>query len=405
MSNRKKQSQKPLFKKKSGIPSAVKNVVLVIVLICVGFLIGKLGVGLLAEPDVVADTKTPIEKEPTVTTSQTQKTSESVTTTPDDPEFEDTKATTPPEIEYNGILSVSFIGSEDHEKTLAEAIGYAKNNNYVGICVELLSNGGTLYYSTENEKAINAGTVFDNALSLSEIADAITSEELLAYAKVSLLSDHIVSWYDKSCAYMFEDSSSRWLDNKASKGGRPWISPFSESSKEYIGSILKEISNADFAGVIATDIEFPPFRNSDLNYIGDIVKTSERYMALCDFTNSVRDAFGLAKSFGISVSAKDVILGEAEILTEPMALSTKTVYIRYDSEEIGEKLMKEDSTAISFAGLSEYHKIKSVFKNVQSALSQYDIEIIPEIVSDSPDELLNALSELGFERSKIVVIK
>lgn len=390
---------KPLFRKKNQPNPVVKTLLLIILLIAlvaVGFMLGEPLLGLFEREAPLVVNNDPEEEITDISETET-------TTTPITTEEEVTTAPPEPEVPKNGMLRLSFVGSEDFSNSLDEAILYALENNYQSILVELVADGGTVYFTTENKLALSAEAVASGALSLSDIYIKITDAGLVPYAEISALTDHIASWLDRSICYLFEDSSSKWLDNSASKGGKPWISAFSQSARDYIAAFVTEISNAGFAGVVASDVVFPPFRSTDLNYIGASVKSSDRYIALAEFAGSMNEALGAAKSFAIAVDAKDIILGKAEVLTDTSLLTSKTIYVHFNSAEIGEKLVRDDGTAVSFAGLSDYHKIKTVFNLVRSALSDKDIVIVPSIESSQPESLIAALVELGYEQDSILV--
>ncbi len=400
MSTRRK--NQPLFRKKNQPGPVLKTLLLILLLIAlvvVGFLLGEPLLNLFEGGKTPTVNPSP---EPEVTDpAETE-----ITTTPTTTEEEVTTTLPPePEVPQNGMLRLSFVQSNDFAATLNNAISYACDNGYQSILVELVADGGMVYFTTANELAINCEAVASGALSLNEIYSAITQAGLTPYAEISALTDHIVSWVDRSICYLFEDSTSKWLDNSAAKGGKPWISPFSQSAKDYIGSFVTEISNAGFAGVIANDVIFPPFRNSDLNYIGPSVKSPQRYTALAEFANSVHQTLGSAKSFAIMVDAKSIINGSAEVLADTSLLTSKTVYVYFNSSEIGDKIVRGDGTAVSFAGLSDYHKVKTVFKHVNEALKDKDVVIIPAIESAEPERLIIALTEMGYDQSDILVSK
>ncbi len=395
MSTRRK--NQPLFKKKNQAGPFLKTLLLILLLIAlvvVGFLLGEPLLSLFEG-----------EKTPAVTPSPEQE-----TTTPTEPEVTTTPTvsqppvttTAPPEPEIikNGMLSFSFANSTDYRADLNSAISRAIDNNYQSLLIELVGDGGVVYFTTQNKLADTSNAIAEGALSLNEICSAINEAGLIPYAEISALTDHIASWVDRSICYLFEDGTSKWLDNSAAKGGKPWISPFSDSAKEYISSFIAEISDAGFAGVVAGDIIFPPFRNTDLNYIGSSVKSADRYTALAEFANSMHQTLGSAKSFAIAVSAREIISGNAEVLTDPSLLNSKTVYIVLDFVEIGDKIIRKDGTAVSFAGLSNYHKTKTVFKHINEALKDSDLVILP-YVCQNDEQIIKALCELGYERSDI----
>ena len=298
------------------------------------------------------------------------------------------------------ILTVTIptgAGSEDYIRSRAE---YAKVNGYYGISLELLAVGGSVKYQTANERAISSNAVSAGAIAdLKTAADIISGEGLVPYARVSALSDHIVSW-DKSICYLFENSTSTWLDNDIDSGGKPWMSVFSETAREYICSIVKEISDAGFSGIIAGELEFPPFRNSDLNYVGASVKSADRYKGLQDFSNAMQDSFGTAKTYAIEVDAQDIVSGRAEILSNPDSLDAQIVYVKYDSSAVGLRIVKTDETEISYSGLSEEDKLTVVMKSVADELLASGKTVIPAVTDEA---LVPQLVAMGYDEQMILI--
>ena len=200
--------------------------------------------------------------------------------------------------------------------------------------------------------------------------------------------------------YLFENSTSTWLDNSVSAGGKSWITPFSDSSKEYISGFVSEISDAGFAGIIAGELIFPPFRRSDLEYVGASVQSPTRYTALAEFSNSIQATLGEAKSYAIEVDALDILRGNDEVLNDPSLLNCNTVYVRYSSSEIGVRVEITDETEISYEGLSENDKLKAVFKNVSEAFADSGKTVIPAVEEQSQADLLVSM---GYDGKLIVI--
>lgn len=367
MRKRKINSKKPMFKKRRSPAHTALNVILVVILLAaiafLGYSVGKPIMEYLGERE---DKHTPaIEPEPTSdtpanSTKKTEQTSETTAAT-DEPE---------PEVPVKkGILFVSMPSTKSYDEWLDEWIDYAAQGDYYGIALELVADGGGIRYTTQNTLAVSSGAITPNGLSdLKAAADRISEAGLLPYARVSLLSDHIASWFDKSVCYLFENSTSTWLDDSVANGGRPWISAFSENARAYMSSLVTEISQAGFAGIIAGEIEFPPFRNSDLNYIGQTVKNADRYLALAEFSNAVQDALGSAKSYAVEIDAQDIISGRAELIKALSSLNAQTVYVRYDSQAVGLRIEKSDNTAASYEGLSENDKMTVVMRSVREII-------------------------------------
>ena len=396
---RKTTRYKPMFKRKRSPAKTALNAVLVIALLLgiafLGYSVGKPIMEFLNDRDRTVDVQTPgteptPPEEPVLTTPPT-------TTVPDD-----TEPVPPDEPDLptgQRILYVSFPQGGGSMEYLESRIKYASDNGYYGVALELLADGGSVKYATQNELAISASAVSPSALpDLSAAAAAISDAGLLPYARISALSDHIVSW-DKSICYLFENSTSTWLDNAVSSGGKPWMSAFSSAAREYVASLVTEISDAGFAGIISGELEFPPFRNSDLNYVGASVKSATRYNGLIEFSNVLQDALGSAKSYAVEVDAQDIVAGRAEILRDLSALNAQTVYVKYDSAAVGLRIVKTDETEISYSGLSEQDKLTVVMRAVAEAIGSQKT-IIPAVTDEA---LIPVLVELGYDEQSILV--
>lgn len=400
MKKRKIKKTKPMFKKKRSAAKTVLNAALIVILLLgiafLGYSVGKPIVQFIrgrtnseADSQPASDT---LEPEPSGTESSETDEPEPTVSEPVEPEPE-------PEVGKR-ILAVNLPAEGIYDEYLEKRIEFAAENGYYGVSVELLCDGGTVAYLTSNQLAASASAISERGITdLKAAAQKIIDAGLVPYARISALSDHLASW-DKSLCYLFENSTSTWLDNSISNGGKPWISPFSNAAKDYIGGFVGEITDAGFAGIIAGELEFPPFRNSDLNYIGETVKNPLRYEALVGFSNSLSETLGAAKIYAIEIDARDIVAGKAEILNAPDTLNCQKIYIKYDSEAIGLRLERSDGTEVSYAGLSEQDKLRVVFKTVGEALSQSGKEIIPAV---SDEALIPYLVELGYDEQEILV--
>ena len=391
-----------MFKRKRSPAKTVMSVILVVLLLgaiaFLGYSVGKPIVEFLGgrqvekeETEVLPEENLP-EKEPVVT--------EAVTKAPEETEPEVTEPPEPEPEPGKRILTMTIPTGAGNEEYIRSRVEYAKVNGYYGVSVELLAVGGSVKYQTANELAVSANAVSAGAIpDLKACADIISEAGLVPYARVSALTDHIVSW-DKSICYLFENSTSTWLDNAMNMGGKPWMSTFSQPARDYICSIVKEISDAGFEGIISGELEFPPFRNSDLNYVGSSVKSADRYKGLQDFSNAMQGAFGADKAYAVEVDAQDVISGRAEVLKAPDGLKAGTVYVKYDSAAVGLRVVKTDETEISYSGLSEEDKLRVVMRSVSDELAGSGKTIIPAVTDEA---LIPELVSLGYDEQLIVV--
>ena len=134
------------------------------------------------------------------------------------------------------------------------------------------------------------------------------------------------------------------------------------------------------------------------------MKDENRYTALVDFSSGMRESFGEGNEFYIEVSARDIIAGSDEILTAPDSLPTDTVYVRFDPDEIGVRVSKEDGGEVSFEGLNEVYLLKTVFMLVNDSLEGSGLNIIPLISGvELTDDFYDMLNEIGYSDSLVII--
>lgn len=388
-------------KKGNSVLGIIFMVIILAALVFVGYSVGKPIVeffsGERSSPTATtteASTSDATETEST-TTAATSETTEATTSAPE-----------PAVATNSNIYYISYRSDiADYESYVYSAVDYAASNGYSEVCVELIAEGGTVTYSSANTTATESGAVISGGISdLSDLVSTITDSGLTAYARISTLSDNIASTYDKTLAYMISGTDTRWYDDNTANGGKPWISPYSSSANEYITDLVSEISDAGFAGLIAGEIEFPPFRNSDIrNYFaGTDVASSTRYETLISFAETVYNSFGSAKEFYIEVNAEDIISGDAEILTDPDSLCTSVIYVNFNPDNIGTRISKADGTEVSFEGLNTAYLFRTVFNLVEESLEGTGVTIIPKITGcEITDDLLSAIELMGYETAMI----
>ncbi len=398
-----KHSSKPMFKQKRKKGNSVLGIIFMIIillaLVFVGYSVGKPIVEFLSgERNTPASSGTEASTGASETTENTTTaaTSETTEATTEEPE--------PAVAVSNNIYYISYSSAVvDYESYVYAKVDYAYENGYSGVCVELIAEGGTVTYSSANAIATESGAVIETGISdLSALVTAINDLGLSAYARISTLTDNIASTYSKYLAYMIDGTDTRWYDNNTASGGKPWISPFSSSSSEYIGSLVSEISDAGFIGLVAGEIEFPPFRSSDLKYFDSSVTSSTRYKTLISFAEMVYNSFGSAKEFYIEVDAEDVISGDAEILYDTDSLCTSVIYVNFNPDSIGMRVTRSDGSNVSFEGLNTAYLFRTVFNLVEEELEGTGITVIPKITGcEITDDLLSAVEVMGYDLAMI----
>ncbi len=387
-------------KKGNSVLGIIFMAIILLALVFVGYSVGKPIVEFISgERTTPAGSQTTEAQtsEATETEATTAATSETTEATTEEPEPTVAVGTDIYYISYSSDIA-------DFESYVYSMVEYAASNGYSGVCIELIAEGGTVTYASANTTATESGAVITGSISdLSDLVSTINELGLSAYARISTLTDNIASSYDKTLAYMITGTDTRWYDDNTANGGKPWISPFSTTATEYIESLVSEISDAGFVGLIAGEIEFPPFRKSDLKYFDSSVTSSSRYETLVSFAETVYNSFGSAKEFYIEVDAEDVISGDAEILTDTSSLCTGVIYVNFNPDNIGTRITRSDGTEVSFEGLNTAYLFRTVFNLVEEALDGTGVTVIPKITGcEITDDLLDAIELMGYSSDVII---
>ncbi len=403
--------KKPIFSDKKPGNSAVGIIIMIIILaamVFIGYSVGKPIVEYFSGKPADSNPDDTDQQPDTVIPDEDDEpgSQQSISEPEPEPDAEPESEPEPVKLPPANILYIVYPGTDgaQYDDIISSRIDYAVQNNYSGICIELVADGGAVLYNTSSELAALSEAVAPNGIAnLSKIAEDIKAADLIPYARVSALSDHLASWYDKGVAYMIEGSTSRWLDNALASGGKPWLSPFEQKSRDYIAGFVAEISDAGFDGIILGEVEFPEFRKGDLDYIGDSVKSATRYKALSEFSSYVLASAGEGRQTFIEIDAADIISGKAEILKAPDEIGTKNIYVRFNPIELGTRVTKADGSVISFEGLSSAYTLKAVMQTVNEELSGSGLTAIPIICGcEIDDSMRTVIDELGLGDNVII---
>lgn len=291
-------------------------------------------------------------------------------------------------------LTVNDILDANRLKTALQKVPSNQEIEY--IAVPLKVSGGEIYYASTVNEAQMSGAI-KSTMTLLEITSEIRTAGYKPTAEISVLRDNLLPQTYSETGYQTTDDGSRWIDDSSENGGKPWISPFSDSAVSYISSITDEISAADFDKIICSDFVFPPFRESDLALLGDDVNSSERYLGLTSLANLMYSRIlDNGSSMMLEVSAVDLLQGNDEII-QPMLLDVNTLILDVDFDEMG-NAVSADNTVYEFTGTASENASK-VIGLVQHKLSDYNIAVRIRGENTTETELLKAkevIAEYGY---------
>lgn len=271
-------------------------------------------------------------------------------------------------------LPVSALASAG---ALGDALNTAKESGYTAVIAVLKDKGGRIYYKTMSDLAKSDETAVAGDMYAGQICAMIKAAGFTPIAQINLLEDNNRYGEARTGSYHFAGDTSTWLDNSVANGGKPWLSPFDTVTQSYAAYLSNEISTAGFEYVIFDGVTFPPFRNSDLNHIGDIVKSPDRYKALINIANiSVGAAEQNDTASIVMLSAADIIAGTSEAF-KPSELNSHFIGVTYFVGDFGGTVViNGEETA--FSELSAYDRAEAVFTEIKR-LAGDNMVIIPAI--------------------------
>ncbi len=282
---------------------------------------------------------------------------------------------------------------------LRNALESAKGSGYTAVVVTMKAEGGKIYYKTSSQMALSADGAVAGGMYAGQISSMIKNAGFTPIAKINLLEDH--NWYGeyKTGAYRFEGSTSTWLDDSAANGGKPWLSPFDTDTQSYAAYLANEVSSAGFDYVIFDGIVFPPFRSSDLNYVGAIVKDPSKYKTLISIADiSAKAAEANGSSVMVMASAGEIIGGKYDLF-KPAELTVKTVSVEYFPNGL-ENTALINGEEIALSELTAYDRARTVFTEIKR-LAGDEITIVPalrqtDFSQADFSETISAFMDLGF---------
>jgi len=301
--------------------------------------------------------------------------------------------------ELNKNYDCYFLGrsSLDDIDYLEDELAEISESDVDYVVIPLKVSGGKIYYSSSVRGAEYSGAVV-SYLELDDITSAVSEAGLKSIAYMSVLDDNIYPASYPDSGYRIEESGSIWLDDSPDNGGQPWLNPFSYDAVEYAESLADEITLAGFDKIIFSDIVFPPFRESDLDYIGETVSESGRYTKLVSLANELYDTAGKNEVPSmLEVSASDIASGNAEVL-RPELLSFNTIVVNIDFDDLY-SIENQSGRVYEFNG-DTVSNAKKIMRIIKDDIEKFKVIIRlsgENLYEEEIEDVKQALIKLGYE--------
>ncbi len=164
--------------------------------------------------------------------------------------------------------------------------------------MEAKGSDGLVCFKSENETALENGTVWSMSYDAAAAAKQIKAAGMRPAARIWAFRDPLLSAARRDLAVLYGNSEARWLDNSLNKGGKSWLNPCSEEARRYLIDLAVELTEAGFEEIFLTGLQFPT--GLQIEYANYGIRDFSRSQMLSDFvaeiTKEVEAAGGVLRA-------------------------------------------------------------------------------------------------------------
>ena len=296
------------------------------------------------------------------------------------------------------------------ENALKKYLEQAKADGYNTVIFNLKNETGELLYKSSLKSVKDNAEIVKGTLSAYAIAKACEEAGITPAASVSTLLDKLTPYLEKGYGYLAEDGGWTWLDNYENKGGKPWVTPYSEGAVNYLASICTELAKAGFDEIILQNTMFPAFRASDYKLVESALQSESRSEKLAQLAQKCAEKAMAANPHvrvSAEINASDLVCAEAteydktaEILASISLMPDCAVTINMDLSLAGKKLTLTESKTVTLSS-DKAQAASQVMGLVKKEIGTDSIAVrltdSTELSPDAAEKIRQALIKTGFE--------
>ena len=103
-------------------------------------------------------------------------------------------------------------------------------------------------------------------------------------ARIYCFKDAQMPRVDRTMAVHYNKTQTIWLDNEASKGGKPWLNPYSQGAQNYLIEVIREVKALGVDCILLDGVQFPDLNSNIATFDGE--GSVPRNDTLINFVNS-----------------------------------------------------------------------------------------------------------------------
>lgn len=178
-----------------------------------------------------------------------------------------------------GSTSLLAGGSE-----LDSFISALKSAGQNAVVIDFKDASGYLSYPSEIEAVKGKEPVSKSQANAKASVDKLKSSDIKVIARIYCFKDPLMPRIDRTSAVHYSSTEMIWLDNEASKGGKPWLNPYAASAQNYLVEVVKEVKALGVDAILLDGVQFPDLKSNVATFDGE--GTVSRNQTLVNFVNS-----------------------------------------------------------------------------------------------------------------------
>ena len=162
-----------------------------------------------------------------------------------------------------------------NQEARAAALAKAKAEGRDSVLLEVKNSQGLLLYPMEYQPGLDSLYTREESLSLAQLCQEVREAGLRPCALLYGLMDRQFQKAVPEAAILYGDSSYFWLDNSQEAGGKSWLNPYAQETKDYFCKLLEDCAQAGFEEVQFCQLRYPVGGYMEQMNFGDTVGLSK----------------------------------------------------------------------------------------------------------------------------------
>lgn len=308
-----------------------------------------------------------------------------------------------PTLQLPTIKATAFLPNDTvaNRTTFLSALSKAKVKGYDSVMVGLKLRDGTVTYPINYRPELDSSYTASSAVDLKETADLISAAGMTPVASIHTFRDPTYPLSDKTAAIKYMDEGFYWVDDAPSKGGQPWLDPFSQVAQDYVTKLVDDAIDAGFKEIVLESVQFPEGYALDKIGYGQNAEVDKNLF----LKNYIEDMKTHASEKGALLAPMlpaTALLGGSTAPTfgDPAGFATGWVAVNVELASFGNSFSSAQ-VSIPSPSVNPYNTVKTAAAALATKLPQVQVTALVQgsgLSQEDVDSQVKGLSESGITR-------